>query len=95
MSYTVASVVHAETTGSLLYILGTCLIAFSQNLAMLLCGRFLLGASVGMIQPGMIAFLPDALSDTSAAPPYIAELAPPEGRGSLTGMSRPPGDAPG
>lgn len=39
--------------GSLLYILGTALVAFSRNIAMLLCGRFILGASVGMIQPGM------------------------------------------
>jgi predicted MFS family arabinose efflux permease len=38
--------------GSLLYILGTALVAFSRNIAMLLCGRFFLGASVGMIQPG-------------------------------------------
>ncbi|WWC63401.1 uncharacterized protein I303_106001 [Kwoniella dejecticola CBS 10117] len=57
---------------SLIYILGTCLIAFAQNFGMLLAGRFFLGAAVGLMQP--------------AAPPYIVELAPPLNRGLLTGL---------
>nr|XP_031864047.1 uncharacterized protein CI109_000691 [Kwoniella shandongensis]KAA5531119.1 hypothetical protein CI109_000691 [Kwoniella shandongensis] len=56
---------------SIVYILGTCLVAFAQNFGMLLSGRFFLGCSVGMMQ--------------TAAPPYIAEMAPPVNRGLLTG----------
>ncbi|WVW85516.1 hypothetical protein I302_107554 [Kwoniella bestiolae CBS 10118] len=55
---------------SLVYILGTSLIAFSKNFGMLFAGRFLLGAAVGLMQP--------------AAPPYVVELAPPLNRGFLT-----------
>nr|XP_019044791.1 hypothetical protein I302_06704 [Kwoniella bestiolae CBS 10118]OCF23721.1 hypothetical protein I302_06704 [Kwoniella bestiolae CBS 10118] len=57
---------------SLVYILGTSLIAFSKNFGMLFAGRFLLGAAVGLMQP--------------AAPPYVVELAPPLNRGFLTGL---------
>jgi predicted MFS family arabinose efflux permease len=43
-----------ENLGSLIFILGTCLIAFARNLGMLLAARFLLGASIGMVQPGKL-----------------------------------------
>ncbi|WWC93485.1 hypothetical protein V866_000320 [Kwoniella sp. B9012] len=56
---------------SLVYILGTSLMAFSKNFGMLLAGRFLLGAAVGLMQP--------------AAPPYVVEISPPLNRGFLTG----------
>ncbi|WWD02286.1 hypothetical protein V865_000325 [Kwoniella europaea PYCC6329] len=55
---------------SLVYILGTSLMAFSKNFGMLLAGRFLLGAAVGLMQP--------------AAPPYVVEISPPLNRGFLT-----------
>ncbi|WWC71471.1 uncharacterized protein I206_105429 [Kwoniella pini CBS 10737] len=57
---------------SLVYVVGTCLLAFARGFAMLLAGRFFLGAAVGLMQP--------------AAPPYIVELAPPLNRGLLTGL---------
>ncbi|WVQ80153.1 hypothetical protein IAT38_002258 [Cryptococcus sp. DSM 104549] len=56
---------------SLVFLIGTVLVACAQNVGMLMAGRALLGAGTGMIQP--------------SAPPYIVELAPPMNRGMLTG----------
>ncbi|ORY35487.1 and other transporter-domain-containing protein [Naematelia encephala] len=56
---------------SLIFILGTVLVAYAHNVAMLLCGRFFLGAAVGMVQP--------------AAGPYVTELSPPKIRGIVGG----------
>ncbi|WWC90611.1 uncharacterized protein L201_005547 [Kwoniella dendrophila CBS 6074] len=57
---------------SLIYMLGTCLVAFAKNFGMLLAERFFIGGAVGLMQP--------------AAPPYLVELAPPLNRGLLTGL---------
>ena len=39
-------------TASLVFLLGTCLLAFAQNLDMLLAGRFFLGAGLAIMTTG-------------------------------------------
>lgn len=54
---------------SLLFILGTLVAAFSTNVLMLITGRFILGAAIGIA--------------SYAAPLFIAEISPPKKRGGL------------
>lgn len=80
--------------GSLIFILGTALVAFARNIGMLLAGRFILGAGVGMMQPGQyFSLINERKAEDDgcgpAAPSYIVELAPQQGRGRLAGESVP------
>ncbi|OCF31542.1 hypothetical protein I316_06741 [Kwoniella heveanensis BCC8398] len=43
---------YVHPLASLMFILGTCLVAFARNYGMLLAGRFVLGTAVGWMQPG-------------------------------------------
>lgn len=58
--------------GATIIILGTCVQAPSTSLTMFMCGRFILGFGVSIC--------------CSAAPAYVAEIAHPAWRGTITGL---------
>lgn len=58
--------------GACIFLAGTALIAFAQNIAMLLVGRALCGSGMCMIQ--------------AASPAYVLETCPPLKRGLFSGL---------
>lgn len=59
-------------SGALTVIIGTCVQALSRTHAWFICGRFILGLGASIV--------------TTAAPVYVAEMAHPAWRGTLTGL---------
>lgn len=84
---------RAVQIGAVIWCIGSIIICASQNIGMLIAGRFINGFSVGICSAQGTAQFTHAMVQnpaltTSIVPVYVSELAPPSKRGRVVGAQQ-------